>query len=88
VRLDLLSTVVAFIAVLLAWGEALLQLTLEEMTQKPEESLTIDLGQIRPPADGPPGIGRGGTVLSERLDIGHHLPHAVKLGPAAGAQPR
>jgi hypothetical protein len=41
---DLLRIVVAFIAVLLAWGETLLQLALEEVTQQPEKSLTIDLG--------------------------------------------
>jgi hypothetical protein len=29
----------------------------------------------------------GGTVVRERRDIGHHLPHALNFGPAAGAQP-
>ena len=87
-RPDLLSTVVAFISVLLAWGEAWLQLAFEQVTKPPEESLTIDLRQIHPQTDNQSGIGRGGAVLSEGLDMGHHLPHAVKLGPAAGAQPR
>jgi len=44
VRPDLLSTVVAFIADLLAWGEAWFQLAFEEVTQQPEEKLPIDLG--------------------------------------------
>lgn len=57
------------------------------MTQQPEEPLTIGLGQIRPRTDDPSEIGRGGTVLREGLDMGHHLPHAVKRGPTAGAQP-
>ena len=87
-RPDLLSTVVAFISVLLAWGEAWLQLAFEQVTQQPEESLTIGLRQIHPQPDDQSGIGRGGAVLSEGLDMGHHLPHAVKQGPAAGAQPR
>ncbi len=88
VRPDLLSTVVAFIAVLLAWCEAWLQLTFEEMTQQPEKPLPIGLGQIRPRTEDRSGIGRGGAALSEGLDMGHHLPRAVKLGPTAGAQPR
>jgi hypothetical protein len=88
VREDLVSTAVEFIFVLLAWCESLLQLTFEQAAQQPEEPLSSSLGQIRPLADGLPGIGRGGTVLGERLDMGHRLPQAVKLGPAAGAQPR
>ena len=87
-RPDLLSTVVAFISVLLAWGEAWLQLAFEQVTKPPEEPLTIDQGQIRPLTDYLPGIGWGGAVLGKRLDMGHRPPHAVKLGPAAGAQPR
>ena len=63
-------------------------LAFEQVTQQPEESLTIGLRQIHPQPDDQSGIGRGGAVLSEGLDMGHHLPHAVKLGPAAGAQPR
>ena len=87
-RPDLLSAVVAFISVLLAWCEAWLQLAFEQLTQQPEEKLPIGLRQIRPRTDDQSGIGWGGAVLSEGLDMGHHLPPAVKQGPAAGAQPR
>jgi len=65
-----------------------LQLAFEQVTQQPEKPLTIGLGQILPATDYLPGIGRGGAVLGEGLDIAHHLPRAVKLGSAAGAQPR
>jgi hypothetical protein len=58
------------------------------VTEPPEEELPIGLGQVLPATAYLPGIGRGGAVLSEGLDMRHHLPHAVKLGPAAGAQPR
>ncbi|WP_236601805.1 hypothetical protein [Ktedonobacter sp. SOSP1-52] len=58
------------------------------MAQQPEESLTTGLRQIRPQVDYLPGIGRGGAVLGKRLDMGHHLPHAVRLGPPVSAQPR
>jgi len=57
------------------------------VAQQPEKLLTIGLGQIRPLGNGWFVNRRGGTVLSEGLDIGHRLPSAVKLGPAAGAQP-
>src|SRR5437763_12710890 len=85
---DLVSTAVEFISVLLAWCQALLQLTFEQVAQEPEEKLPIGLRQILPLTDGWSGIGWGGAVLGERLDMGHRLLHAVKLGPAAGAQPR
>src|SRR2546429_7354680 len=85
---DLVSTVVEFIAVLLAWCEALLQLTFEQVTQQPEKPLTIGLGQILPATDYLPGIGWGGAVLGEGLDMGHRLPRAVRLGLLVCAQPR
>ena len=52
------------------------------------ELLTIGRGQSLPPIDSLAGIGWGGAVLGERLDMGYRPPHAVKLGLAAGAQPR
>ena len=85
---DLLCTLVEFIAVLLSWCAAPFELAFEQVTQQPEELLTIGLGQILPQADCLPGIGRGGTVLGERLDMGHRPPHAVRLGPPVCAQPR
>src|SRR5258708_3504402 len=62
VRPDLLGTLVAFIVVLLAWCAAPFQLAFEQVTQQPEEPLTIGLGQILPPTDYLPGIGWGGAV--------------------------
>ena len=58
------------------------------MTQQPEEPLTIGLGQIFPLTAYLPGSGRGGAVLGEGLDMGHHLPHALRLGLLVYAQPK
>jgi len=73
---------------LLAWGEALLQLTFEQVAQQPQEPLTIGLGQILPATDYLPGIEWGEAVLGEGLDMGHRLPRAVRLGLLVYAQPR
>ena len=88
VRPDLLCILVEFIAVLLAWCEALFQLAFEQVTKPPEEPLTIDQGQIRPLTDYLPGIGWGGAVLGKGPDMGHRLPHAVRLELPVCAQPR
>jgi hypothetical protein len=88
VRPDLLGTRIEFIVVLLAWCAVAFQLAFEQVTQQPEELLTIGRGQSLPPTDSLTGIGWGGAVLGERLDMGYRPPHAVKLGLAAGAQPR
>ena len=76
-----------FILALLACSAIWLQLTFEQVTQQVQELFPIDLGQICPQTAGWPGIGRGGTWLVVRLNMGHHLPLAVKLGLAVGAQP-
>ena len=76
----LLAPLVGFIAVLLLRCAARFQLAFERVAQQPEESLTIDLRQSLPRRDDQTGIGRGGAVLAEGLDMGHHLPYALRLG--------
>lgn len=56
------------------------------MTQEPEKLLSMELGKIAPYTERLLEIG-GGTTLGALWNIGHHRPLAVKLGPAAGAQP-
>ena len=65
-----------------------LDLAFEEMAQQPEQVLTMDRGKYCPHVECLLENGRGGTWLGVRWDIAHHLPFALKLGPAAGAQPR
>jgi len=79
---------VEFIIVLLARYTARFQLAFEQVTQQPEEPLTIGLGQILPRTDSLPGKGRGGAVLGEGLNMGHRLPHTVRLELSVCAQPR
>ncbi|MHB8600223.1 MAG: hypothetical protein ACYDER_25860 [Ktedonobacteraceae bacterium] len=83
---DLLRTAIEFIAILLVWYPAPLQLAFEQVVKPPEEPLTIGLGHVLPLTDCLPDIGRGGAVLGEGLDMGHRLPHALRLGPSICAQ--